>query len=161
MRRRLPSSYSNWVRVIKSLMASAVELMATHLTITKQQALINVEDFTAHSSRVTALNAMGHHGAPQVTMMAQGNWRDPSMPTKYLRNCRSIPILYLQRMSVDLQEGWRPGAPIPQQEAAAAPGGSTPDNHIAGTRHVIGTPATSVRSTHAGKHCSMYARDRA
>ena len=57
---------------------------------------------TSHSPRVTIINAMAHGGADVVTMMAQGNWKDGTMPLKYVRDRKAIPLNFILNMTKDL-----------------------------------------------------------
>ena len=56
---------------------------------------------------------MAHHGASELAIMIQGNWKDGRMPAKYVRDRKAIPIAYLPSLAKDLRSGWRPSGPAP------------------------------------------------
>ena len=81
---------------------------------------------TPHRLRVTVVDAMAHHGAPELARMAHGNWKDGRMPAKYVRDRKAIPLAYLPSRAADLRSGWRPAA------CKGAAGSDTPPAHGAG-----------------------------
>ena len=81
---------------------------------------------TPHSLRVTVVDAVAHHGAPELALMVQGNWKDGRMPAKYVRDRKATPLAYLPSLAADPRSGWRPAA----RKGAAGP--AIPPAHGAG-----------------------------
>lgn len=105
-------SYGRFVTNAKALLLEAVELDWSGTTEAQAAVREAVLRFTAHSPRVTIIDAMAHGGADTTTMQVQGNWKDDSMPLKYVRNRKSIPINFITKMAKDLaaREGRRDAA---------------------------------------------------
>ena len=85
----------------------------------------SVDRFTAHSPRVTILDAMAHHGSSETQLMVQGNWKDGRMPVKYLRERKAIPLACVRQMALDMVQGWRP-ASSPTASSVAQSGAGAP-----------------------------------
>jgi hypothetical protein len=68
-----------------------------------QDLLNNARALTGHSPKVTILDAMAHKNSDQMTLMLQGNWSDPRMPLKYLRNRKAIPITAMPKIAAALR----------------------------------------------------------
>ena len=60
-------------------------------------------NLTAHSLRVTMLDAMAHAGSGQLPLLVQGNWRDPSMPLKYARDRKAISVAAIKDLVGELK----------------------------------------------------------
>ena len=115
-------SYDRFVMNARAVLIEAVDdhwPSSAGLEDLRLLARAEVLKFTAHSPRVTILNAMAHEGADANTMMAQGNWKDESMPFKYVRDRKAIPLNFILSMAKDLAK--RHEAPEKMQ-ADGAPG---------------------------------------
>ena len=127
-----PIDYKRFVELGRAILGEALSMFGPALrgvsSDSLQAAAESVAAFTAHSPRCTVPSAMGHHGAPLAVLMIQGNWRDPSMPNRYMRGAKEVPLTYLRTMVQDLADGWRPSAPRAQRPAvvAASASDSTP-----------------------------------
>ena len=102
-----PLGYGDFVRSMKLVLRKAATAHPVPLEESLADTLMAVDDLSAHSPRVTIVNAMAVAGASGPTLQLQGNWKDPAMPERYVRDRKAIPLTFLRAMMADIKEGWR------------------------------------------------------
>lgn len=117
-----PAEYGSFAAALRTTLKEACRLNRAKLDRFKvAQVAAEVEAVTPHSLKVTIVDAMAHHGAPDRVLMLQGNWQDGRMPAKYLRDRKSVPLSYVPALANDMKKGWRPAAGFPAPPTPPAP----------------------------------------
>ena len=119
--RDAPASYQRSLHWLRVLTRNAV---SQYMNGTQQE-LAGVEDqlneVTAHSARVTLLDAAVHAGRSTEEIGLQANWKNPGpLVLKYTRNRTSVPAHMVQQLVQDMIENEHPLEP---PEGAVLDGG--------------------------------------
>ena len=119
--RDAPASYQRSLHWLRVLTRNAV---SQYMKGTQQE-LAGVEDqlneVTAHSARVTLLDAAVHAGRSTEEIGLQANWKNPGpLVLKYTRNRTSVPAHMVQQLVQDMIENEHPLEP---PEGAVLDGG--------------------------------------
>lgn len=98
-----PPTYSRVVQWLKFFCHLAIAMDGT-ISQENQAALAALsKDLTAHSCRVTMLDAAVHAGRSAQEIGLQANWKDPGpLVLKYTRNRSSVPALMIKELVKDL-----------------------------------------------------------
>ncbi len=129
-----PPSYSRAVQWMKFFCHLSVAMDQTIAEETKLNIATLCKNLTAHSCRVTMLDAEVHAGRSTEEIGLQANWKDPGpLVLKYTRNRSSVPALMIKELVKDLvreehpvqewgqlsqcscERGVRKGAPMARQ----------------------------------------------
>ena len=99
----VPPSYSRVVQWMKFFNQLAIA-MDSSITEENKLALASLtKNLTAHSCRVTMLDAAVHAGRSTQEIGLQANWKDPGpLVLKYTRNRSSVPALMIKELVKDL-----------------------------------------------------------
>ena len=113
-----PLTSDRFVMLTRHILGEAVQ---RHAQTEKVPALLeNIRGATAHSARVTIVSALAHHGAGPLPIMMQGNWKSDTMPAKYFRDRKAIPLSYVWHTGEDLKRGWLPPSLHPGRSESGA-----------------------------------------
>ena len=98
-----PPSYSRAVQWMKFFCHLSVAMDQTIAEETKLNIATLCKNLTAHSCRVTMLDAEVHAGRSTEEIGLQANWKDPGpLVLKYTRNRSSVPALMIKELVKDL-----------------------------------------------------------
>ena len=78
------------------------------------EVVVEDKEFTAHSARVTMINAGSHSEESQTAQMVQANWQSAEMPLEYSRQTKIIAINMIHNLVKKVRRGWRPGSSLLQ-----------------------------------------------
>ena len=70
-----------------------------------------VNRLTAHSARVTMLDAATQAGEGMSATMAQANWKSTTMPLEYTRCSKTVAVDMIKSLTKKMKKGWRPSGP--------------------------------------------------
>ena len=117
-----PMDYGNFANLLKHLGAEALEANPAGLSDpVLAEVRENLKHMTCHSPRVTMVDLMAHAGADGQVLKLQGNWACDTMPAKYIRDRKAIPVHFISQLMADMRSSFQPPAP-PAPEASVEPG---------------------------------------
>jgi hypothetical protein len=76
-----------------------------------------IKKLTAHSSRVTMLDAATQSGEGMSATMAQANWKSTTMPLEYTRCSKTVAVDMIRSLTKKMKKGWRPSGPASTLQA--------------------------------------------
>ena len=104
---QLPPTYARSVKWLKVFVQQAI-VQAPHDAMAEEQktALIrSMAELTAHSCRVTLLDAAVHAGRSTEEIGLQANWKNPGpLVLKYTRNRTAVPATMIKQLVRDLTQ---------------------------------------------------------
>ena len=104
-----PPTYLRSVQWMKCLAARALNYDADLHAWPKAQATEALQHLTAHSCRVTLLDAAVHAGRSTEEIGLQANWKNPGpLVLKYTRNRSSVPATMIKQLVQDLAQAKHP-----------------------------------------------------
>ena len=104
-----PPSYLRSVQWMRCLAARAWNYGTTLHAWPKAQALDALQHLTAHSCRVTLLDAAVHAGRSTEEIGLQANWKNPGpLVLKYTRNRSSVPATMIKQLVQELAQSEHP-----------------------------------------------------
>ena len=103
MFRMVPPSYQRSVQWLKVLAREAVDRLSTAPADEKIRCATLINQLSAHSARVTLLDAAVHTGRSTEEIGLQANWKNPGpLVLKYTRNRSAVPARMVQQLVQDL-----------------------------------------------------------
>ena len=104
-----PPTHQRSVQWLRCLTAKAVRMDPSLDDIAKQQTLLKLQDLTAHSCRVTLLDAAVHAGRSTEEIGLQANWKNPGpLVLKYTRNRSSVPAIMIKQLVHEIVQEQHP-----------------------------------------------------
>ena len=104
-----PPTYPRTVQWIRCLIAKAVNADHSFSQWTRAKTLESAQAVTAHSCRVTLLDAAVHAGRSSEEIGLQANWKDPGpMVLKYTRNRSSVPATMIKQLVKEITQEHHP-----------------------------------------------------
>ena len=104
-----PPSYQRSVQWLKCFAHQSVRLDKDLPEARRQVLLSSVQDITAHSCRVTLLDAAVHAGRSTEEIGLQANWKNPGpLVLKYTRNRSSVPATMIKQLVRDIVQKQHP-----------------------------------------------------
>ena len=104
-----PPTYLRSVQWMRCLAARALNYDADLHAWPKAQATKALQHLTAHSCRVTLLDAAVHAGRSTEEIGLQANWKNPGpLVLKYTRNRSSVPATMIKQLVQDLAQAKHP-----------------------------------------------------
>ena len=113
MNHTVPMSYEEYSKMLKQMLQLACDANPCGLV---DKAVLDTmresaEKATGHSPKVTVVNMMAHAGVSGTALQLQGNLRDQSMPAKYIRDRKAIPVNFLSALTRDMRKDFHPKVP--------------------------------------------------
>ena len=107
--RAAPATYQRSVQWLRSLSKKALKDYFTGPDRVYDRVWEQLDGLTAHSARVTLLDAAVHAGRTTEEIGLQANWKNPGpLVLKYTRNRTSIPAQMIQQLVKDLADHAHP-----------------------------------------------------
>ena len=132
-----PPSYLRSVQWMRCLAARALNYDTTLHAWPKAQALDALQHLTAHSCRVTLLDAAVHAGRSTEEIGLQANWKNPGpLVLKYTRNRSSVPATMIKQLVQELAQSEHP---VVEDEATVLD--DVQETDLAGTEFFIKAPS--------------------
>ena len=107
--RDAPAAYQRSVQWLRVFAARALKSFFYGSEAKIREILEKINDITAHSARVTLLDAAVHAGRSTEEIGLQANWKDPGpLVLKYTRNRTSVPAQVVQQLVKDIVDQQHP-----------------------------------------------------
>ena len=107
--RQVPPSYQRSLQWLKVLAREALEEFSDRDPMETRPMATVINQLTAHSARVTLLDAAVHARRTTEEIGLQANWKNPGpLVLKYTRNRSSVPALMVQQLVRDLLRSEHP-----------------------------------------------------
>ena len=101
--RFVPPSYQRSVQWLKVLAREAVDRLSEATAAEKTKCATVINQLSAHSARVTLLDAAVHAGRSTEEIGLQANWKNPGpLVLKYTRNRSAVPAQMVRQLVQDL-----------------------------------------------------------
>lgn len=132
-----PPTHQRSVQWLRCFAAKAVRDDPTLSPLGKEEALIKLQELTAHSCRVTLLDAAVHAGRSTEEIGLQANWKNPGpLVLKYTRNRTSVPAIMIKQL---VQEIVQEQHPVQEDENTVLT--DAVDSELQGPEFFIKSPA--------------------
>ena len=132
-----PPTYQRSVQWLRCLSARAIRVDPSLDPTTKEESLIKLQELTAHSCRVTLLDAAVHAGRSTEEIGLQANWKNPGpLVLKYTRNRTSVPAIMIKQL---VQEIVQEQHPVQEDENTVLT--DVVDSELQGMEFFIKSPA--------------------
>ena len=107
--REVPADYQRSFQWFRAISGSAVRTFFTGSSDRKRELMTDISSLTAHSARVTLLDAAVHARRSTEEIGLQANWKNPApMVLKYTRNRSSVPAEMVQQLVKEMAQKLHP-----------------------------------------------------
>lgn len=132
-----PPTYQRSVQWLRWFINKALNVDPTLSNWSKAATLEKVQHVTAHSCRVTLLDAAVHAGRSSEEIGLQANWKDPGpLVLKYTRNRSSVPATMIKQLVKEMTQTQHP---IVEDEDTVLD--DVADSDLGAVEYFIKTPA--------------------